>query len=542
MNTVEHPRRRVIVRGGVSLLLVAAISFASTVTAAPARSTNSGTSLQPAGDWPAWQFDPTGSRHNPNETAITPSSVGSLRLKWVRSFPGTNAASSQPAVVGGTLYVGARDGTFYALEAATGQVRWTFDTHAIVGQIENPLRDGPAVSDGTVYFGDNEANLYALDATTGAQRWVRKLDTHPDARLTSSPLVFRGRVFVGVASTEENSAADDAYQCCTFRGSVVALDAGTGVEVWRHYTIPPPQPTGDKPEFAPSGAAVWSSPTIDPATGTLYYTTGNPYSGDAPGADAIGALDAETGVVRWVRQLTASDTWNMRCVVPVAGGNCPEPGSDFDFGSHANVFTINGRRVVGAGQKTGVYHVLDAATGAIVWQSQLSVPDPNPTLPGQESLSGIQWGASHDGQRLYVATNQANPGTLFALDPATGAAVWQTPNPPLGCLLGGALLEVLFCKLAMPSAVSSTPGLVYEGSMDGKLRIFSASTGQILWRYDTAIPFLFPVNGVPGKGGSLNGHGAVVANGMLFTNSGYGGHDPVTGGMSGNVLLAFGLP
>jgi polyvinyl alcohol dehydrogenase (cytochrome) len=528
------------VRGGVGLLLIAAISLAGPVSATSATSARQGTSLQNAGDWPAWQFDLKGSRHNSNETAITRASVGSLRLKWVRSFPGTTAASSQPAVVGGTLYVGARDGTFYALEATTGRTRWTFDTAAVVGPIDNPLRNGPAVSGGIVYFGDNEANLYGLDATTGAQRWTRKLDLHPAARITSSPLVSRGKVFVGVSSTEEGSAAIDGYQCCTFRGSVVALDASTGGEIWRHYTIPPPQPTGSKPEFAPSGAAVWSSPTIDPQTGTLYYTTGNPYSGDAQGADAIGALDAETGMVRWVRQMTDGDTWNARCLVALPGGNCPEPGSDFDFGSHANVFTVSGRRLVGAGQKSGVYHVLDATTGAIVWQSQLSVPDPNPVLPGTEGFQGIQWGASHDGQRLYVATNEANPGTLFALDPATGTALWRTPNPALGCLQGGALLEPLGCKLAMPNAVSSTPGLVYEGSMDGKLRIFSADTGAILRELDTAVPFPLTVNGAPGKGGSLNGNGAVVAGGMLFTNSGYL-QDPLTRGMSGNVLLAFGF-
>jgi polyvinyl alcohol dehydrogenase (cytochrome) len=541
MHASPHRHLLTMIRLGASLLLVAAISVTGDVSAAPTTSHRPDTSLHAAGDWPMWQFDPTGSRHNTHETAITRSSVGSLQLKWVRSFPGTTAASSQPAVVGASLYVGARDGTFYALDATSGQTRWTYDTAAVVGPIDNPLRNGPAVSGGIVYFGDNEANLYALDAATGAPRWSRKLDTHPDARITGSPLVFAGKVFVGVSSTESGTAAIDLYQCCTFRGSVVALDASTGSEIWRYYTIPPPQPTGSKPEFAPSGAAVWSSPTIDPETGTLYYTTSNPYSGEPEGANAIGALDVETGTPRWVRQMTASDTWNVRCLAPPPGGNCPDPGNDFDMSTHANVFTINGRRVVGAGQKSGVYHVLDAATGAIIWQSQLSVPVPNPLMPGLESLQGIQWGASHDGQRLYVATNQANPGTLFALDPATGAALWHTPNPPQGCLHGGALLEPLLCKLAMPNAVSSTPGLVYEGSMDGKLRIFAADTGEILWEFDTAVAFLLTVNGVPGKGGSLNGHGAVVADGMLFTNSGYL-QDPVTRGMSGNVLLAFGLP
>ncbi|MBF6327702.1 PQQ-binding-like beta-propeller repeat protein [Nocardia transvalensis] len=523
---------------------VARASIAAAVTVLLLAGAPAANSQNSSGNWTMWQFDLTGSRYNPHETAITPATVGSLRLKWAFAFPETIAASSQPAVVDGTVYVGGRNGTFYALDAETGATRWSFEAQKPLGGNVPTfgLRDGPAVANGLVYFGDAAAKLWALDAATGALRWVRQLDDHRYAIITSSPLVSDGRVYVGVSSQELGIATSDLYHCCTFRGSVVALDAATGDVQWKHYTIEQPQPTGGKPEFAPSGAPVWSSPTIDAQTRTLYYTSGNPYTGYPTGAEAIGALDIDTGTPRWIRRMTPGDPpWNGRCAVPPPGGNCPDPGHDFDFGSQANIFKIGDRTVVGAGQKSGVYHLLDAATGDIVWQTRLSTPTPVlPTSPGAESLQGIQWGASYDGQRLYVATYQAQPGTLFALNPATGEVLWATPNPADSCLIDPPPIPNLpLCQLAMPNAVSSTPGLVYEGSLDGKMRVFSAETGAILWEYNTARPYK-TVNGVPGVGGGINGHGAVISNGMLFTNSGYGRQ--ITTGMPGNVLLAFGLP
>lgn len=495
------------------------------------------------GNWSMWQFDSAGSRYNLHETAITPTTVGKLQLKWAFAFPNAIAASSQPAVVDGTVYVGGRNGTFYALDAKTGATRWTFEAQKPLGGNVPTfgLRDGPAVVNGVVYFGDAAANLWALDAATGKQRWVRKLDNHHSAIITSSPLVFDGHVYVGVSSQELGQGALDTYPCCTFRGSVVALDAATGDVKWKHYTIPQPQPNPGRPAFTPSGAPVWSSQTIHAQSRTLYYTSGNPYTGYPTGAEAIGAVNIDTGKERWIRRMTPGDPpWNGRCAYPPPGGNCPDPGRDFDFGSHPNIFKIGNRLVVGAGQKSGVYHLLDATTGGIVWQTRLSTPVPSLPIPGSESLQGIQWGASYDGRRLYVATYQGKPGTLYALNPADGKIIWKTPNPANGCLFDLPPVPMNpLCQLAMPNAVSTTPGLVYEGSLDGKMRVFSAETGAILWEYNTAHPYA-TVNGVPGLGGGINGHGAVVSNGMLFTNSGYGRQ--ITTGMPGNVLLAFGLP
>lgn len=517
------------------------------------------------GDWPMWQHDIAGSRSNPDETTITPTRVGGLALKWAFAFPGADAASSQPAVVGDTLYVGGRDGYFYALDARTGRQKWRFDTASASGSPTAPatgltaqleaipyfgnakasptIRDGAAVIDGTVYFGDSKANLYALDAATGKLRWITKLDEFLAAIVTGSPVVHDGKVFVGVSSGEEAFGPIPAYDCCHFRGSVVALDAATGKLLWRHYTIGVPQPSGDRnglPYNAPSGAAVWASPAIDARSGTVVVGTGNPYSGQgAREANSMIGLDAETGREVFSTQLTQGDQWNLDCIFKVAG-NCPHPGPDFDFAAGPNVFEIGGRTVVGEGQKSGVYHVLDVATGKVVWQTEVT----HPRGPGGPNFQqGIQWGTSYDGHRIYVATAVAEPGGLSALDPSTGKVLWHTDNPADGCSTGGGAAHTATsdCALAMPAAVSTSPGLVFEGSLDGKLRAFSAATGRILWSYDTVRSFT-GTNGVNGNGGSVSGAGAVVSHGMVYVNSGYNTEEAPASGITGNVLLAFGLP
>ena len=517
-----------------------------------------------------WQYDLAGSRANMAETTIGVRDVSRLVLKWAFAFPGADAASSQPAVIGSTVYTGGHDGRFYALDAATGAEKWVFDTTTVTGPIgQNQLRDGPAVVNGTVYFGDSVGYFYALDASSGALRWATRVETYPSkqtnvtrAIFTSSPLVWRGRIFVGVSSNEESSAAFPLYECCVFRGSVVALDAGTGKLIWRHYTVDKPVPAGLNlfavPRFSPSGAAVWSSPALDARDGTVIVGTGNAYTGNPPGSDAVLALAAATGQLRWLRQMTPRDDWNFSCDLPQAV-NCPNPGPDFDFGSSPNVFTLPhgplphrhkaghrrrraqaARVVVGIGQKSGAYFLLDARTGETIWQRRLMGSTTAGTLTANE---GVKWGSSYDGRRIYAAVSSDNPGSLYALDPRTGRTIWDTPNPADGCSAGGGanFRASGDCKLAMPAAVTSSPGLVFEGSLDGKIRAFSSATGRILWQYDTVRTYQ-AANGIPGTGGSISGAGAVIAHGMMYVNSGYNLLDLPGSGIHGNVLLAFGLP
>jgi polyvinyl alcohol dehydrogenase (cytochrome) len=292
--------------------------------------------------------------------------------------------------------------------------------------------------------------------------------------------------------------------------------------------------------YAPSGGSLWGTPAVDPASGTLYIGTGQNYTGVGPDhnesvgdIDSILALDSATGSVRWKRQLVPTDTARLVCVTGDPG-YCPGllNGSyhDWDVSAAPNLFRVGARSLVGVGHKNGVYHVFDAATGAVIWERTLGTP-----LPG--GPAGIQWGTSFDGRRLYIATWQANPGTLFALAPATGGVLWSTPNPSDGCSTGGATQFPGLCQLAFTPAVTTSPGVVYEGSWDGKMRAFSADTGAVLWEYDTIRHFA-GVNGVTGSGSALSGNGgAVVSGGMMFVQSGYFPY-PID---TGFVLLAFRL-
>lgn len=542
----------------VALLHVAALSPAAcssraerpvmTAATAPAGAGARGGDGPPgatAGDWPGWQKDLHGTRYNPAETEITPSTVSGLKLKWSFVFPdvGDLAHGSQPAVVGNTLYVGWGDGKIYALDARTGETRWVSEAAASAGA---DIYTGPAVADGKVIFGDGRGSLHALDASTGRQLWSVWVGEHETARISSSPLVFDGNIYVGVANGEEAAATDPAYPCCKARGQFVSVSLATGNVRWRRYTMPPAERAGSWPDgvakYAPSGAGVWSSPAIDAASRTVFYGTGNGFTGtDGPGQDedTVIALNIDTGELRWKQQINHPDVWTVGCIRPFerhlpaehCAGMADGTNIDWDFGSSPNVFTVGGRTVVGIGQKSGVYHVFDAATGQIVWQRQTSIAQPN------GGSMGILWGTAYDGRRLYVATSMAKPGTLFGLDPATGEILWRTPNPADGCTTGGAAAHADACHLAHMSAVSATPGLVYEGSMDGKLRIYRAEDGEILWQYDTVREFT-GVNHAIGPGGALSGHGgAVVAHGMVYVQSG----NYTWFGIPGRVLLAFGL-
>jgi len=530
-------------RGVLAVSVVAACLAVpdGTGTAAPA----AGTSSTALTDWPAWSHDLIGTRYAVGETAITPSNVGNLKLKWAFAYPNVpnKTAKSQPAVVAGVAYFGSPDGKVYAVDAKTGATIWRFDVNTVspgVGDIS--VGSGPTVTNGKVFFGDHRGYVYAVAQGSGALLWATRVDSHPFASITGSPLYYGGKVYIGMSSQENSNP--NTYPCCTFRGQVAALDAGTGAVVWRHYTVPPASAVGTWPNgvtmYAPSGGSVWGVPMIDPTSGTLYVGTGQNYTGvganhneSVGDIDSLLALNTSTGAVRWKRQFVPNDVYRLSCG---AGdpGYCPAllngSNHDWDVSSGPNLFAVNKRLVVGVGHKNGVYHVVDAATGAIVWERTLGQAVPS-------GGAGIQWGTSFDGRRLYVATWQANPGTLFALDPATGNTVWATPNPADGCTTGGAAQYQSMCQLAFTPAVSSSPGVVYEGSWDGKLRAFSASTGAVLWQYDTLRPFT-GVNGVTGSGSALSGNGGVtVSDGMVFVQSGYYPY-PVN---TGYVLLAFGL-
>ncbi|GAA3048129.1 polyvinyl alcohol dehydrogenase (cytochrome) [Actinokineospora globicatena] len=526
---MSHRKRRVLAVTALAVLLVGGQSAAA---GAPV-----GGGHRP-GDWPTWTGDKGGSRFASAEHRINPRTAGKLTLKWAFAYPKNGfPAKSQPAVVGDTIYFGSPDGKFHALDARSGAARWSFDLGTVAPRAV--VIDGPTVAKGKVYFGDTNGYIYALEQRTGKLVWAKDTEPHAAGQHTSSPLYHDGRIYVG-ASSGENVTPDRNYPCCTFRGHIDSLDAETGELAWRYFTVPEPKAVGTWPSgatrYEPSGAGVWSSPIVDERTGTLYVGTGNLYSGTTGDFDTLLALNARSGAVKWKQQVTKADTWRLLCGFPDAEGYCPgqKDGTalDYDLGATPTLFQVRGRTYVGIGQKSGVFHAFDARSGQPTWRRQLSVP-----MPGG-GLSGVQWGTSFDGRNIYVATNWGNPGTLFALNPANGDVVWQTESPADGCTTGGAAQHPTVCKRAHTPAVTSSPGLVYEGSVDGKMRVYDAKDGKVLWTFDTIRDFQ-GVNGLTGSGSAISGNGgAVVANGMLYIQSGYW---PAYPSDHGNVLLAFGL-
>lgn len=447
-------------------------------------------------------------------------------------------------MVAGVVYFPDWSGHLYAVNASNGQLVWS--RNLLTDYLPNAFTNPPATvvsrttpyvdpSTNTLYIGTQQgAWLLAINTTTGALRWKTQLDTHPYAVDTASPIVNQGVLYVGVSSTEETAARNPGYPCCSFRGSVVALNTSTGSLLWKTFTVP----TGY------TGGGVWSSTIVpDPARGVVYATTGNNYSTPTDPAytscisnggtqqsclspadhfDSVLALHMSGGSVAWSQRLSNGDDWNLACLSAPAGPNCPTPtGTDYDFGSGANLFTVQTatgpKTVLGAGQKSGIYAAFDPDhNGALLWATQVGPGGP---------LGGIQWGSATDGTRIYVAISNSNNqtytlqpsgtttshGSWSALNPATGKILWQTPDP------GGAMDQG-------PLAVAN--GVVFAPSMAGtgnNMFALCASTGAILWSF--------------ASGGSVLA-GAAIANSTVFWGSGYRELPGMTGN---NKFYAFSL-
>ncbi|MDA0338831.1 MAG: PQQ-binding-like beta-propeller repeat protein [Proteobacteria bacterium] len=304
---------------------------------------------------------------------LTKEDIPKLGLKWAFAYPNATRARSQPTLAGGSVFMGSQDGTIYALNEELGCARWTFQADAEVRSslTVTPWEAGDKKASPSVYFGDFEGHVYRLDAKTGELIWKVLADNHKDVTLTGSPTLHGGRLYVPLSSTEWASAADPGYECCTFRGGVVALDAETGEQIWKTRSIPEdPRLTGDTnsdgtPTFHPAGAPVWNSPSIDVKRNRLYVGTGEAYTSPAADtSDAILAMDLTTGELLWHYQGTAGDAWNMACTL-TERANCPaEDGPDFDFGASPVLLALDDETdIILAGQKAGFVHALNPDTG-----------------------------------------------------------------------------------------------------------------------------------------------------------------------------------
>jgi polyvinyl alcohol dehydrogenase (cytochrome) len=499
--------------------------------------------------WNGWGRDVDNTRYQP-EPAIRANDVAKLALKWAYGYP-SGTQFGQPTVVDGRLFVTSSAGRVYSLDSITGCTYWTYDAsagvrtaitigelaRARVAALPRKLKRTLAHLDvikapSAAFFGDDAGAVYAVDAQKGTLLWKTQVDTHPLARIVGAPILYSDRLYVAVSSTEDSAAADPGYSCCTFRGSVIALDIANGRTVWKSYTVlQEPTPTRKNnagiQEFGPAGAAISSSPTIDSKRNVLYVATGSSATGlEQSLTDAIVAFDLTEGRLRWVKQL----------VRPDAGASAA------GFASSPVLRTLaTGNQVLLAGQKSGVVYGLDPDHGGdILWQTKIGdgtgsgasgggasgivgVVGP-PGVAG--SAGGVDWGSAADHRNLYVAISGllAQPantsGSLTALDMATGIARWHTASPEPACSWGERN-----CSHAQAQAVTVMPGSAFSGSMDGHLRAYSTIDGKVLWDFDTAKDFQTK-NGIKASGGPLDHGGATIVNGTVYVNS-------------GNALLAF---
>jgi polyvinyl alcohol dehydrogenase (cytochrome) len=476
--------------------------------------------------WNGWGADISNTRFQP-APGLSADQVPHLKLKWAFGYPNGVTAAGQPTVFSGRVFIGTDIGYVYSLDAATGCLYWSFQTKA---SVRNAVSIGAvAGQEGkyAAYFGDAKANVYALDAATGELLWTTHVEDHFTARITAAPTLYQGRLYVPVSSFEEFAADATDYPCCTFRGSVVALDVSTGRQIWKTYVIPDePKPTRKNSAgiqlFAPAGASVWNSPTVDVERHAIYFGTGDSETEPAgKTSDAVMALDMNTGEVLWSFQGTENDSYLRGCMGPAKkrSENCPKVlGPDWDFGASPILRTLpNGRRVLLAAQKSGNVFALDPDhQGALLWKvnAESKRPRQNPVLV---------WGGTADEHKAYFGLTS---GGMVALKLEDGSRQWFTP------MVAAAASRV---RRGMSAAATSIPGAVFVGGWDGTLHALSTADGRKLWEFRTARGFS-TVNQVAAHGGSFGAPGPTVAGGMLFVGSGYGvfGDD-----FPGNVLLAF---
>ena len=491
-----------------------------------------------------WGLTLASTRFVPADVAqLTTADVPKLELEWAFAFPGATRARSQPTVAGGAIYTGSQDGTVYAIDFESGCVRWRFeaDAEVRVSPTVEPWTQGDSTARPKLFFGDFIGQAYAIDAITGELIWKHRVDPHPKLTITGSPRYYDGRLYVPMSSSEWAAAADPAYECCTFRGGVAALDAATGAPVWKTYSIPAePAAAGENSAGAkrwhPAVAPVWNSPTIDVQRKRLYVGTGEAYTSPAADtSDSVLAISLEDGALLWHYQSIEGDAWNLACFIG-GGPNCPEEnGPDLDIGAPPVLVKLSdGREMLVAGQKSADVFALDPDDGELIWRRRT----------GRGGFAGgVHWGLAVEGNRVYAPNadtlflptdaerGEAKPG-LFTLDAATGETLWFTPVPNL---CPDALKPA--CDPGLSAAVTAIPGVVFAGGFDGWLRAFDGATGDVVWEYDTNREF-DALSGIPARGGSIESAGPVVVGGALLVNSGY-----LFGGrMPGNVLLKFSVP
>jgi polyvinyl alcohol dehydrogenase (cytochrome) len=395
-------------------------------------------------DWPMYNHDARGTRANRGEHLLSADNVSRLRIKW--SFDTAGVVNATPIVRDDTIYFGDGTGLFYAVRRDGSPVWKT--------QVKAPITASALATDKVVVFGDLAGFLYGLDRRTGKILWSERADPHPLASIFASPISVDPWVAIAVASTEEQAAADPNYPCCSSRGSVLMLRPEDGSIVWQTFTI-----SDAERSAGASGAGIWSTPTFDHKTGLLYVSTGNNYTVPTTGmSDAVLALDAFSGTLIWVNQRTPNDSWNFRFP-----WSLDHP--DADFGDSPQIYRLScGRTVVGAGQKSGFYHVLDALTGEVVAATQWYMAGPFGGIFADSAVSDGKVFVNGENWQDTNGPPAAGTGiTALSADGTTQLWHFDTPGSP------------------DMSGISVANGVVYFQSVfDGQIRALDEKSGAML--------------------------------------------------------------
>lgn len=510
--------------------------------------------------WVAGWGISNGNQRYQQKTRMDASNVGQLEQKWVLAFPGVATMRAQPAIAGDTLYLAVADSyKLYAIDRHIGCIRWVYQSESAprsaVGY--GQLLGGRDV----VYFGDINGHVHMIDAKSGGPVWVRKVGVHPRTAITAAPLLNDGVLYVAHSSLETLATLDADYECCQVTGAISAHDPATGKTLWLSRTLPQPQRLGvskvGTTRWGPAGASVWSAPVIDQKRGLIIVGTG-PIAAppDVGTGDAVMAFDLRTGERRWVFQATRGDLWNGACRSRYTDGKHPncdfDKGRDFDFGAGIVLATDSkGRDVVLAGQKSGAVWALDPLSGAVRWHRRIGEGS---------SLGGIHWGMAVQGNALYVPIHdpeiQPNqnlpddinqwvssarrvPG-LYKLNIDSGQIQWAW-HAKRSCkpdFVSSETWPACPRQIGLSGALMGISGAIISIGADGVWRVHDIESGKVLRQENTIKPYTQTVNGVPGHGGSLDNATTVVADDMLYVQSGYG----FFGGTPGNVLIAYSLP
>jgi outer membrane protein assembly factor BamB len=397
----------------------------------------------------AYLGGPAHSSYAADATSFTIGNTAAAHSIWnwspVRKGTKSTYLDASPITNNGIVYIGAETGDFYAITAATGHTKWRkklpYNNCSNLGIVSSatvapdPIRGMP-----TVYVGAGDHYLYALNAATGATVWRTLIGENAATYYNwSSPTVANGYVYYGVSTACDAAGYD----------GVVALNQENGVETGQYFT---------SGSATVEGASVHTSVAVA-GDGSVFVSTGNDNGASTTDSTAIIKLAEGT--------LTRMDGYQIPGLV----------GQNLDFMASPTLFMAGTTPMVGACDKNGIFYALNQADlTAPVWTTQLGTP------PTPLSLSFCGDAAAYDGADLFVGanfcaasmptcTNTTAPGSMYELDPTTGAIVWYTALDS-GPVVGGVSLDGKGI-LAVPTydSTSGARSAVY---------LMNAATGAIL--------------------------------------------------------------